>query len=58
MNPFIWTTPEHFPRPVQISPITGREIRCNYAWQLNAACAERGALTPHGKAWRTRRAGR
>ena len=57
MNPFVWTTPDHSPAPVQISPITGRPMTLRHEWQLRAAVAERAQLSPARKGWRTRRAG-
>lgn len=52
-NPFKWE-PNVAPEPVQISPITNRAITYRHAWQMELGIAARRALSPHGKAWRTR----
>ena len=58
MNPFIWTTPDHFPAPVEISPITGRPIAYRHEWQMQVGISERAQLSPARKGWRTRRGGK
>lgn len=55
-HPFKWE-PNVAPEPDQISPITKRAIKYRHAWQMNAAIAERSALSRLGKAWRTRKGG-
>ena len=52
MNPFIWTTPDHFPATVTGKPAVIR----NHA-DLDARIAARRARgEPSRKGWRTRRA--
>ena len=57
-HPFKWSTDDHSPAPVQISPITGKAIVHRGEWSIRGAVAERQQLSPALKGWRTRRAGK
>lgn len=55
-HPFKWSTPDHSPATVQISPITGKAIVHRGEWSIRGAVAERQQLPPALKGWATRRA--
>ena len=56
-NPFTWSTDDHTPAPVLISPITGKPITIRNHADLSAAVAARHRLGDVARiGWQTRRA--
>lgn len=51
-HPLVWSTPDNTPRT-----ITGKPAAIRSAADLDRALAERKALRPAQKGWRTRREG-